>query len=115
MLCPCKNCLVYIRCKQRIEKITVNSKKEVYYIIDDLVNDCPDLKRFFGIDKLIHKVELRNLFRYNSWEKNKRLMFYLMKQPRGEKLIEEFLNVMGYHELPNLINPKIRIKPGNKK
>ena len=113
-MCPCKNCLVYIRCKQKIKKTTMGVNKEVYYIIDDLINDCPELRKFFGVDTLMHKIEIRNLLKYNPWV-NKKLMLYLINQPRGDKLMEEFLNVMGFHELPNMLNPKIRIEIGNKK
>lgn len=107
MKCPCKNCLVYVRCKQKVKKLTTYDK-ELYYVFDDLIRECVDLRIFFGVNSILHKINMKSYYNYT-------LTQYLIKKPRGKQLIEEFLTVMGYHELPNILNPIIRIKPGEQK
>jgi hypothetical protein len=112
--CPCHNCLVYIRCKHRIE--TQKFRKDVYYTFDVLVKECGELRDFFGLNTLLHKAKLKK-FNRGHYLYERTLMSYIQDVPRGKQLVEEFLKVMGVNndELPNSLNPKIRIRGSLKK
>jgi len=107
MSCPCHNCLVYIRCQQRVEK--QKFRKDVYYAYDSLVKECDLLKDYFGLNTLIHKVKVKTLSSFSYTYENT-LMSYIEEQPGGKQLVEEFLKVMHVDEMPNSLNPKIRLK-----
>ena len=107
MTCPCHNCLVYVRCKQHVEKHKFN--KDVYYAFDGLVKECDRLREFFGLTTLVHKIKVETLSSF-SYSYDRTLMSYIEEQPRGKQLVEQFLRVMGITEMPNSINPKIRVK-----
>lgn len=108
MTCPCHNCLVYIRCQHRVERHLFRNK-QVYYSFDQLVQECDELKKFFGLDTLQHRVRLKNHERMSS-RYDRTIMSYIEEQPHGKKLMEEFLKVMHIKEMPNSINPKVRLK-----
>lgn len=108
MTCPCHNCLVYIRCQYRVKKHVFNNK-DVYYTFDELIHECDDLKEFFGLNTLTHKVKVKSLARM-SYTYERTLMSYIEEQPHGKQKVEEFLRVMHIKELPNSLNPKIRLK-----
>jgi hypothetical protein len=106
MTCPCHNCLVYIRCQHRIKKYIFN-KKIVYYTFGDLIYECGELRKFFGLNTLQHRVKIKALSRNYTLSA---LTSYIEDLPHGKKLMEEFLRVMHMEELPNSLNPKIRVK-----
>lgn len=108
MTCPCHNCLVYIRCQNRVER-HVFRQKEVYYKFDHLLQECDDLRKFFGLDTLQHRVKVKQ-HAMVSYAYDKTLMSYIEEQPFGKKLLEEFLRVMHIEEMPNSLNPKVRLK-----
>jgi len=111
MICPCHNCLVYIRCKQRVERHTF--RKDVYYTFENLIQECDPLRDFFELDTLLHRIKVKRAEKF-SYSYERTLMSYIEEQPRGKQLIEEFLKVMGMtnDEMPNSINPRIRLKAG---
>ena len=108
MTCPCHNCLVFIRCQNRIER-HVFREKEVYYQFDQLIQECDDLRKFFGLDTLQHRIKVKR-HKEQSYSFERTLMSYIEEQPRGKQLMEEFLRVMHIKEMPNSINPKVRLK-----
>ncbi len=88
--------------------------KDVFYTFDDLIKECDELRKFFGMDTLVHRAKIRGYKRSSSYFYEKTLMSYIEEQPYGKQLLETFLKVMGIDELPNTLNPKIRLK-GSKK
>jgi len=82
------------------------NKTVVYYTFDDLIHECDELKKFFGLNTLQHRVKIKTLAMYYG----KTLTSYIEEQPHGKKLTEEFLRVMHIYELPNNLDPKIRVK-----
>lgn len=104
MKCPCKDCLVYIRCKQQVIKL-VQYKGSIVYIFDNLIYECVELRIFFGVNTLYHKINMRSM----KSCRDRRMTHYLINQPRGKKLLEEFFNIMGYYELPTILNPTVRV------
>lgn len=108
MICPCKNCLVYVRCKQRVEKIKYYyyDHQEIDYQFGELIDKCEELRIFFGVNSIFHKVNMKS-YRY-KWTQ------YLIKLPRGKQLVEEFLSVMKVNELPTALNYKMKVKAKGK-
>ena len=110
MICPCHNCLVYIRCKHRIEKHDWHNK-DVFYTFDDLIKECGELRKFFGLDSLVNRAKIRK-YRSSSYFYEQTMMGYIDRQPHGKQLLETFLKVMRIDILPTTLNPKIRLKSG---
>ena len=111
MTCPCHNCLVYVRCKQRVERQKFT--QDVYYTFEGLIQECDLLREFFELNTALHRIKVRKDKKY-SYDYERRLVRYIEEQPRGKQLVEEFLKVMGItnDEMPNSINPRVRLKPG---
>lgn len=108
MKCPCKACLVYVRCKQKVKKNVFFRTKNVSYSFNVLLDECEMLRQYFEVNTLIGKVNIRFLHDQNIFE-------YIKKQPLGKKHIEEFLKIMGHDKMPNTLNPEIRLKRRRRK
>jgi len=106
MICPCKNCLVFVRCKQKVKKDYL-----YHYTFAILLKECEDLRKFFGLNTLIHRVRLNQLSQ-NGYAFGTNLNIFIEKMPNGRQLIDSFLAVMEY-EQPR--EKPIKIKPRKKR
>lgn len=87
--------------------------KDVHYTFEELVQECDPLREFFELNTALHRIKVRKA-RKSSYYYERTLVSYIEEQPRGKQLVEEFLKVMGItnDEMPNSINPRVRLKTG---
>jgi len=109
MICPCKNCLVYIRCKHRVIGITTQGKGTLYSF-SHLVLECDQLQEFFGVNTITHRVKIKALTKY--YHADQSIMHHIKKMPNGKQLVKQFLDVMKYRESSER---KLSIKPKKKR
>ena len=107
MKCPCENCLVYIRCKQRVLPTTIQNKG-TYYIFDSLIEECDQLREFFGINTLTHRIKLKSI--HTRMYRQDTVMSYIKDTPHGEQLVKQFLDIMKLKDPPPTFRCTLNIK-----
>jgi hypothetical protein len=102
MKVPCHTCIVKVNCMHRIKKMTYNDY-ETYYIFDELLQECEQLREYFGLDTPTMKVKMKGL---NKFFYNQSLGSLI----EDENLIKQFLKVMHKKQMPKSDYRVMRIK-----
>lgn len=101
MIVPCGKCIVKARCMHRINNVTYNGY-DIYYIFDGLLQECSELRKYFGIDTPQHRVKLRSPFTLPG--------AMIRENPDGSKLVEAFLKTMHIKKMPKKDFPVKRVR-----
>lgn len=102
MKVPCHTCIVKAKCMHRIERVCYN-QREVYYVFDELLEECDELKEYFGLNTPTNRVKI----------KGRNAKFYrrsLGSLITDDSAIKQFLRVMHIKEMPTTEYPVMRIK-----
>jgi hypothetical protein len=83
---PCDECIVKVRCMQRVDiKKSHSHYMVIAAILLPLVKECEELRKYFGIDSIFYKLKLENNFYPVD---------LLLALPNSEQLMDELLKCM---------------------
>lgn len=92
MKVPCGECLVKVRCMQKVRHLTYD-KYNTNYEFAELLKECSQLREYFEINTPYHMVRMKRGHYLTLWA-------LLHENPRGDQLIESFLKTMHIKKMP---------------